>query len=96
MFMEISASVIILTPLLLPAALAFGINPYHFGVMMITNLAIGMVTPPFGLCLFVISDIAKVKLMPLLKNVAPYLIAMLVTLFVICAFPQLSLFLISR
>ncbi len=71
-------------------------NLIHFGVIMVLALSIGMVTPPFGLCLFVISDIAKVKLMPLLKNVAPYLIAMLVTLFVICAFPQLSLFLISR
>ena len=96
MFMEISASVIILTPLLLPAAIAFDVNPYHFGVMMITNLAIGMVTPPFGLCLFVISDIAKVKLVALLKNVAPYLVAMFISLLLICIFPQISLFLINQ
>ena len=96
MFMEISASVIILTPLLLPAAIAFDVNPYHFGVMMITNLAIGMVTPPFGLCLFVISDIAKVKLVALLKNVALYLVAMFISLLLICIFPQISLFLINQ
>ena len=96
MFMEICASVTILTPLLLPSALAFGINPYQFGVIMIANLAIGMVTPPFGLCLFVIGDVAKVKLMPLMKQVMPYLAAMLVALALICVCPAISLLLIGQ
>ncbi|MCR2134552.1 TRAP transporter large permease subunit, partial [Salmonella enterica] len=59
MFIETSASIVVLAPLLLPVALKFGVDPVHFGIIMVVNLALGMITPPFGVNLFAACAVAK-------------------------------------
>lgn len=96
MIMSPSAAVIILTPLFLPAVLQFGIDPIHFGVLMVVNLAIGMVTPPFGLNLYVAAGIGEISVANVVKATFPFIILLLLCLLVITYVPQLSLFLIGR
>ena len=62
MFIETSASIVVLAPLLLPVALKFGVEPVHFGIIMVVNLALGMITPPFGVNLFAACAVAKLPL----------------------------------
>jgi C4-dicarboxylate transporter DctM subunit len=93
MFMDPSAAVLILVPLFLPIVVELGINPIHFGVIMIVNLAIGMLTPPFGLNLFVASGISKMPLSEVTKGVLPFIAVLIVTLLIITFIPQLSLYL---
>jgi len=87
-----SAAVVILVPILFPVALSFGINPIFFGVLMIVNLAIGCITPPVGLDLFVVSGIAKLPIEKITKAVFPYLIVLILDLLLITYFPQIILF----
>jgi len=93
MFMDSSAAVLILVPLFLPVVLEMGIDPIHFGVIMIVNLAIGMLTPPFGLNLFVASGISKMSLAGVTKGTLPFIAVLIAALLVITYVPQLSLFL---
>src|SRR5690606_29527475 len=60
MFVETSASILVIAPILAPVAIRFGIDPVHFGIVMIVNLAMGMITPPFGVNLFAASAVGKV------------------------------------
>ena len=92
-FMETNAAIIILTPILLPIVTALGINPIHFGMIMILNLAIGLITPPFGANLFMASEISRVKFETLAKTIWPWIGAMIVVLIIITYIPQISLFL---
>lgn len=94
-FMDTSAAVIILTPILLPIAINIGIDPIHFGIIMIVNLAIGFITPPVGVNLFVGSGISGLSIETLSKAVLPFLISMLLSLMVITLIPELTLFLIQ-
>ena len=64
-----------------------------FGVVVVLNLMIGQVTPPFGVCLFVISDVNKIKLERIYKSILPFLVPLLITLAVTCIFPQVVTFL---
>ena len=82
-----SAAVVILTPIFLPVAKTLGIDPLFFGVLMVVNLAIGCITPPVGLDLFVASAISKVPIEKVMKASLPYLYALLVTLFILTLFP---------
>jgi C4-dicarboxylate transporter, DctM subunit len=82
-----SAAVVILTPIFLPVAITLGINPLFFGVLMVVNLAIGCITPPVGLDLFVASAIAKVPIERVFKHSVPYLYALLVVLVILTMFP---------
>ena len=82
-----SAAVVILTPIFLPVAKTLGIDPLFFGVLMVVNLAIGCITPPVGLDLFVASAISKVPIEKVMKASLPYLYALLVTLFILTMFP---------
>jgi len=91
MFMDTLASIIILTPILLPIVTSVGIDPIHFGVIMVVNLAIGFVTPPVGVNLFVASGIGKVKIETLSKNVLPLLASMLIVLLLTTYIPALCL-----
>ncbi|MFZ7946123.1 MULTISPECIES: TRAP transporter large permease [Bacillaceae] len=91
MFMETNASIIILAPLLLPVATQLGIDPVHFGIIMIVNLALGMCTPPLGVNLFISSQIAKIRLDQISKGMLPYYGVLLVTLLLLTFIPQLSL-----
>lgn len=92
-FMETNAAIIILTPILLPIVTALGINPIHFGMIMILNLAIGFITPPLGANLFMASEISRVKFETLAKTIWPWIGAMIVVLIIITYIPQSSLFL---
>lgn len=91
MFMETIASIIILTPILLPIVQAMGVDPIHFGIIMTVNLAIGFCTPPLGANLFVATGVANVSLEELVKSIVPFLFAMLVMLIMVTFIPQLSL-----
>lgn len=90
---ETSAALIILTPLLYPIAVKLGVNPIHFGMIMIVNLAVGMVTPPLGINLFVSCNIAKLKIEDLAKYLVPYLIVLIADIFIITYIPQITLWL---
>ena len=90
---ETSASIIILTPLLFPISQALGINPIHFGMIMIVNLAVGMVTPPLGINLFITCNIAKLTIEDLGKYLVPYLLVLIADIFIITYVPQITLWL---
>ena len=92
-FMEPLSAIIILTPILLPIAQAVGIDLVHFGVLITVNLAIGFLTPPIGMNLFVGSQIGDVSMESLSKGVLPFLAALLVVLLIVNVVPQLTLFL---
>jgi len=90
-FMETIAAIIILTPILLPLVTALGISPEHFGIVMIVNLAIGMVTPPVGVNLFVASRVAGLSLETVVKGAITPMLVMIVVLMIITYVPALSL-----
>ncbi len=91
-FMETSASLIILTPVFLPVILQFGIDPVHFGVVMVTALAIGMLTPPLGICLFISCNIAQIQLSEIIRYILPFLLVMIGVLLLITYVPILVMF----
>ena len=93
--METAAAILILTPILVPVASALGIDLVHFGIIMIVNLAIGYITPPVGLNLFVANKIAGTKFEGLIKAIIPFLLVMIVCVLIISFVPQLSLFLLK-
>lgn len=95
MFFETSASIIILAPLLTPIAVQLGIDPVHFGMIMIVNLAMGMVTPPVGVNLFVACQIAGIKLEELTKALIPFFIMLIVDILIITYVPAISTWLPS-
>lgn len=92
MFIETSASIVVLAPLLLPVAIQFGVDPAHFGVIMVVNLALGMVTPPFGVNLFAACTVAKVPIERLIRPLLPFVGVVLACLMVITYWPDLSLY----
>ena len=91
--MEPSSIILILAPILFPVAIALGIDPVHFGIIMVVNMEIGMCTPPVGLNLYVASGIAKMGLSEVTVSTLPWLMTMLVFLIIITYVPQLSLWL---
>lgn len=93
MWMDTSPSITILMPLLFPIAQNVGINPVHFGVVVVFNLMIGLLTPPFGMVLFSSQSIGHVKLTPLLKELIPFLIADFVLLALVSFVPDTILWL---
>lgn len=93
-FMEPSSVVMIMTPLLLPIAVSLGIDPIHFGIIMVINMEIGMITPPVGLNLFVASSLTGLSLKDVVISVLPWLIVMLVGLVLVTYIPQISLALV--
>jgi C4-dicarboxylate transporter DctM subunit len=92
MFMETLAAIIILTPILLPVVVAVGVDPTHFGIVMIVNLAIGLVTPPVGVNLFVGARVGGSTLEAVSKGSIPFIIAMFIILLLVTYVPSLSLF----
>jgi C4-dicarboxylate transporter DctM subunit len=84
-FMETTASLIILTPILLPLMITIGVDPLHFGVIMVLNLVIGLTTPPVGVCLFIACSIAKIPLERLARAIVPFLAASIAVL-LICTY----------
>ncbi len=91
MFIETSAAIIVLAPILAPVAVHFGIDPVHFGLIMVVNLALGMITPPFGVNLFAACTVAKTSLDRIVKHLIPFVLVILACLMVITYVPQVSL-----
>ncbi|OBP16023.1 hypothetical protein A5320_00900 [Rheinheimera sp. SA_1] len=89
-FMDMTPAVLIFTPIFLPVAVELGMSPLHFGIMMILNLSIGLVSPPVGSVLFVACAIAKVRLEQLLKPLLPMYAAMFVVLMLVTYIPAIS------
>lgn len=84
-------NIMILTPIMVPIATAVGVDPVHFGIIMTCNLAIGMVTPPMGINLFVAAGMTKIPMLKLARACIPFLIAFLISLVLITYIPQLSM-----
>ncbi|MBX3655355.1 MAG: TRAP transporter large permease [Ramlibacter sp.] len=91
MFIETSAAIIVLAPILAPVAQHFGVDPVHFGLIMVVNLALGMITPPFGVNLFAACTVAKVSLDRIVGHLIPFVLVILACLVVITYVPSLSL-----
>ena len=92
MFMDPTASILIVTPILMPIILNVGINPVHFGIIMILNLMIGMLTPPVGMSLYTVANIGKVKIENLIKELLPFYLLLFGVLVLLIIFPQIILF----
>ena len=91
MFIETSAAIIVLAPILAPVAMHFGVDPVHFGLIMVVNLALGMITPPFGVNLFAACTVARISLDKIIKHLFPFVGVIVVCLMVITYVPELSL-----
>lgn len=91
MFIETSAAIIVLAPILVPVAIHFGIDPIHFGLIMVVNLALGMITPPFGVNLFAACTVARISLDRMIKDLIPFVLVILACLMIITYVPAISL-----
>lgn len=93
MFLETGAAILVLGPLLTPVAVNFGIDPIHFGIVIIVNLALGMVTPPFGVNLFAACQVANVSVLQIVRYLLPFVLTVLFCLLIISYVPAVSLLL---
>ena len=91
MFIETSAAIIVLAPILVPVAIHFGVDPVHFGMIMVVNLALGMITPPFGVNLFAACTVAKISLDRIIPYLIPFVLVIVACLMVITYVPAISL-----
>ena len=91
MFIETSASIIVLAPILAPVAQHFGVDPVHFGIIMVVNLALGMITPPFGVNLFAACTVARISLDRIVPRLLPFVLVVFACLMVITYVPVLSI-----
>jgi TRAP-type C4-dicarboxylate transport system permease large subunit len=91
MFIETSAAIVVLAPILAPVAQHFGIDPVHFGLVMVVNLALGMITPPFGVNLFAACTVARISLDRIVTQLLPFVLVVLACLMVITYVPAVSL-----
>ena len=91
MFIETGAAILVLGPLLTPVAVNFGIDPIHFGIIIIVNLALGMVTPPFGVNLFAACQVANVSVLQIVRHLGPFVATVFVCLLIITFVPSIAL-----
>ncbi|SMC79570.1 TRAP transporter large permease [Cellulophaga tyrosinoxydans] len=94
-FMDMTPAVLIFTPIFLPVVVALGMDPVHFGIVLVLNLCIGLCTPPVGTILFVGSGIANVSVSQVIKPLIPFLLIMVLVLLIITYIPQISMWLPS-
>ena len=94
-FMEALAAIVILVPILLPIVTGVGVSPLHFGVIIVVNLAIGFITPPVGVNLFVASGVAKAKLENIAGQALPMIALMLIVLLICTYIPEVPLILVG-
>ena len=94
MAMDTTPAILILSPILLPIVTEIGMDPIHFGVMMVLNLAIGFVTPPIGVNLFVASSLTEIPIMEIAKKAFPMIVFFLIALLLITFIPGISLVLL--
>ena len=93
MFMETIAAITILVPVLLPIAGKVGLDPVHLGIIVILNLMIGLLTPPVGMVLYVLADVAGIRFEQCVKATMPFLVPLVIVLLLIAFFPQIALWL---
>ena len=91
--LEGTTIILIVIPVLIPTAQALGVDLVHFGIVCVVNIMIGLITPPYGLLLFIMTNIGQVSLRALVRDILPFLYAMLASLALITFFPDLVLFL---
>jgi TRAP-type C4-dicarboxylate transport system permease large subunit len=89
--MDMSPLIVIMTPILLPVVMAVGVDPVHFGIIMMINLGIGLVTPPIGAVLFVGAAVGKIPVEQAIKTIWPFYLALVAALLLITFVPQISL-----
>jgi tripartite ATP-independent transporter DctM subunit len=92
-FMDMTPAVLIFTPIFLPVVMDLGVDPVHFGIIMILNLCIGLCTPPVGSVLFLGVQVAQTSIAKVFKAMVPFFIAMVIGLIVVSLWPALSLWL---
>ena len=92
-FMETTAALVLLTPILVPPVSQLGIDPVHFGLVMVLTLMIGLITPPVGVVLYITSNIAKISFESCTKATAPFLIPLILVLLLMAFVPDLVMFL---
>ena len=92
-FMDMTPAVLIFTPIFLPVVVALGMDPVHFGIVLVLNLCIGLCTPPVGTILFVGSGVANVSVSQVIKPLIPFLVIMVVVLLLITYIPAISMYL---
>lgn len=92
-FMDMTPAVLIFTPIFLPVVIALGIDPVHFGIIMVLNLCIGLCTPPVGAVLFIGVGVAKTTIQKVIRPLIPLFLAMILALILVSVFPELSLWL---
>lgn len=90
MFFDSGAAILILAPILVPVAISYGIDPVHFGIVMIVNLAMGMITPPFGVNLFMVSQVANISMEKLLKYTVLFVLVMIANVLILSYIPSIS------
>ncbi|WP_136440426.1 TRAP transporter large permease [Pacificoceanicola onchidii] len=95
LFMETIAAITILVPVLMPIAISAGIDPVHLGILLILNLMLGLLTPPVGMVLFVLSDVSGVKFEQCVKATMPFLVPLVIVLLMITFIPEIALWLPS-
>jgi C4-dicarboxylate transporter DctM subunit len=93
-FLDTASSILVLTPLLLPLARNAGVDPVHFGVVLVMNLSIGTFTPPFGINIFVGQAVFKAPLSSIYPGIAPFIAVAIAALMVVTYLPQLSLWIL--
>jgi len=91
--LEGTTILLVIVPALIPTAQALGVDMVHFGVMVVVNIMIGLITPPYGLLLFIMTRIAEVPMRDIVRDVIPFLVAMIASLAAITLIPDLVLFL---
>lgn len=94
-FMDITPAILIFTPIFLPVVTNLGVDPIHFGIIMVVNLCIGLCTPPVGSVLFVGVSVARIKIQDVLRPLIPLFLALIFVLFLVTYIPELSIFLPS-
>ena len=92
-FMETNAAIIILTPILLPIVTMLGVDPIHFGIIVVMNLSIGFITPPLGANLFMACQVGEISFDELVKKIWPWILVMLVLLMLVTYIPEISMML---
>lgn len=92
-FLEANAAILILAPVMVPMIEKVGVDPVHFGIIMVLNLMIGLITPPVGGCLYMVSEVANISVEKVVIGVLPFMIPLLVTLLIVTYLPQIVLFL---
>ena len=95
MFIETSAAILVLAPILTPIAIQFGIHPVHFGLVMVVNLALGMITPPLGVNLFAACAVAKISIDQMLPWLVRFVLVVLACLMAITYMPWISMGLVN-